>query len=87
VKADDLLLLAGADQLHRRRLLVVRVHHRVVQRREGRLVHLDLVVAVLLARLGLGLRDGQGVSALPRGRRDGLEKDERRTRPTVPMVG
>lgn len=55
VQPDDLLLRARADHLHRSRLLLVGLHHRVVQRREGRLVNLDLVVAVLLARLGLGL--------------------------------
>lgn len=56
VQADDALVLALADELVGCRPLVL--EHGVVHGREGGLVHLDVCVAVLLARLGLGETDG-----------------------------
>ena len=53
VDADDALLGARADHLVHRRLLELLGQHREVERAEGRLVDLDVLVAVLLACLGL----------------------------------
>mmetsp|Transcript_23942 Transcript_23942/g.78249 ORF Transcript_23942/g.78249 Transcript_23942/m.78249 type:complete len:473 (+) Transcript_23942:198-1616(+) len=57
VEADDALLLAGADELHRHRLLGLLLAQRKVHRLEDRLVRLDVRVAVRLARLRLGQPD------------------------------
>jgi len=57
VKTDDLLFRSGTDHLHRGRLLVIGVHHRVVERSERSFVNLDLVISVLLARFGLSKSD------------------------------
>lgn len=55
VQSNDLLLGSLDDELEGGRLLVFGVHHRVVERGEGGLVDLDLVVTELLASLRLSL--------------------------------
>jgi len=55
VKTDNLLFRSSTDHLHSGRLLVIGVHHRVVEGSERSFVNLDLVISILLARFRFSL--------------------------------